>query len=447
MYPRLNVRPCLQTVEPQCPICSLYCWGEAQLLWEYFASQAGVGDEMSVGEPALVEDFLRSATWSDPYPIYSRWRERSPVLARMPFVLPDGSEIETFNWLLLRHREVYGVLRDHETFSSEPPQIPGLSVPRLPLVQDEPPRHSVLRRLISKAFTARRIAQLEPWIRQNAEELLDLMGDGETELMDGFAVPLPVRVIARLLGIPGEDYVAFKRWSDTFLSMNTQDREPGSRARNAIEMAAYFGRVVAERRVQGAEDLITALVEAELDGERLPEVELLGFCVLLLIAGNETTTNLVGNMLNLLATRPELWRRLGEDRSLVEPTIEEVLRYESPVQTLFRFVRRNTEIGGREIFQHTAVALGFGAANRDPEVFAEAEQFNIERDWSNHVAFGGGIHYCLGAPLARVEAAVALNAMLDRYETIAPGSRPGTRQNATNLVFGFTQLPVRVARC
>ena len=401
---------------------------------------------MSVGEPAVVEDFFRSTTWADPYRAYSRWRERSPVLARMPFVLPDGSEIETFNWLLLRHREVYGVLRDHETFSSEPPQVPGLSVPRLPLVQDDPPRHSVLRRLVSKAFTARRIAQLEPWIRHNAEELLEAMGDGETEVMDALAVPLPVRVIARLLGIPGEDYVAFKRWSDTFLSINTRDREPGSRTRNAMEMAAYFGRVVAERRAQGAADLITALVEAELDGERLPEVEVLGFCVLLLIAGNETTTNLIGNMLNLFATRPELWRRVREDRSLVEPTIEEVLRCESPVQTLFRFVRRNTEIGGREIFQHTTVALGFGAANRDPAPFGEAEQFNIERDWSSHVAFGGGIHYCLGAPLARVEAAVALNAMLDRYETIAPGSRPGMRQNATNLVFGFTQLPLRVTR-
>ena len=401
---------------------------------------------MSVGEPAVVEDFFRSTTWADPYRAYSRWRERSPVLARMPFVLPDGSEIETFNWLLLRHREVYGVLRDHETFSSEPPQLPGLDVPRLPLVQDDPPHHSVLRRLVSKAFTARRIAQLEPWIRQNSEELTEAMGDGEAEVMGGLAVPLPVRVIARLMGIPGEDYLAFKRWSDTFLSMNTSVLEPGSRARNAMEMAAYFGRVVAERRVQGAEDLITALVEAELDGERLPQAELLGFCVLLLIAGNETTTNLIGNMLNLLAGRPELWRRVREDRSLVEPTIEEVLRYESPVQTLFRFVRRNTEIGGREIFQNTVVALGFGAANRDPAVFAGAEQFKIDRDWSSHVAFGGGIHYCLGAPLARVEAAVALNTMLDRYETIAPGSRPGTRQSATNLVFGFTQLPLRVAR-
>ena len=206
---------------------------------------------MNVREPAVVEDFFRSTTWTDHYAAYSRWREQSPVLARMPFVLPDGSEIETFNWLLLRHREVYGVLRDHETFSSEPPQIPGMSVPRLPLVQDHPPRHAVLRRLVSKAFTARQIAQLKPWIHRNAEELLEAMGDGEAEVMGGLAVPLPVRVIARLMGIPGEEYVAFKRWSDTFLSINTRDLEPGTRARNAMEMADYFGRVVAERRGRG----------------------------------------------------------------------------------------------------------------------------------------------------------------------------------------------------
>ena len=172
----------------------------------------------------------------------------------------------------------------------------------------------------------------------------------------------------------------------------------------------------------------------------------MGFCILLLIAGNETTTNLIGNMLNLLAARPELWRRVRENRSLVEPTIEEVLRYESPVQTLFRFVRRDTDIGGRKILQNTSVVVSFGAANRDPAVFPNAEQFNVERDWTSHLAFGAGIHYCLGAPLARVEAAVALNAMLDRYETITSGSRPGTRQRATNLVFGFSQLPLRVGR-
>ena len=217
--------------------------------------------------------------------------------------------------------------------------------------------------------------------------------------------------------------------------------------RNGEEMAAYFGRIAAERRTQGAEDLVTALVEAEVDGERLAEPELLGFCILLLVAGNETTTNLIGNLLNLLAARPDLWRRLRENRTLVEGTIEEVLRYESPVQVPYRWFRREAEIGGQRILPTTIVAVAFGSTNRDPAAFLNAEQFDIERDWTSHLAFGNGVHYCLGAPLARVEAAISLNAMLDRYETIAPGSRQGTRQRASNVIFGITQLPLRLGGC
>jgi len=214
--------------------------------------------------------------------------------------------------------------------------------------------------------------------------------------------------------------------------------------RDGTEMAAYFGRIAAERRTQGAEDLITALVEAEVEGERLAEPELLGFCILLLIAGNETTTNLIGNLLNLLAARPELWRRIRENRALVEGTIEEALRDESPVQILYRWVRREIDIGGSRILPNTIVAVAFGSANRDPAAFGNAELFDVERDWTSHLAFGGGIHYCLGAPLARVEAAVALNAMLDRYEKILLAAAPSTRQRASNVIFGFTQLPLRL---
>ena len=401
---------------------------------------------MSAAEPVIVEDFFKPATWENPYPAYRKWRERSPLIARIPFVLPDGSELEAYSWLLLRYDEVYGALRDHETFSSDFPPVPN-GPPRLPLIQDDPPRHAVLRRLVNKAFTARRIAQIEPWIRENAAELVAAMGEGEAEVIDGLAIPLPVGVIARLLGIPGSDYLTFKRWSDSFLTSNARAVEPGSRMRNGIEMAAYFGRIAAERRTKGAEDLITALVEAEVDGQRLAEPELLGFCTLLLIAGNETTTNLIGNLLNLLAAQPDLWRRIRENRALVEGTIEEALRYESPVQVLYRWVRREAEIGGHRILPNTTVAVAFGSANRDPAVFPNVEQFDIERDWTSHLAFGSRIHYCLGAPLARVEAAVALNAMLDRYETIAPAPRAGTRQSASNVIFGFTELPLRLRRC
>ncbi len=401
---------------------------------------------MSAEQPLIVEDFFKPATWENPYPAYSFWRARSPFIARIPFVLPDGSELEAYSWLVLKHDEVYGVLRDHETFSSDFPPVPN-GPPRLSLIQDDPPRHAVLRRIVNKAFTARRIAQLEPWIRETAVELLAAMGSGEGDVVASLAIPLPVRVIARLLGIPGSDYLTFKRWSDSFLIANARAVDPDSRLRNSTEMARYFGQIAAERRTKGAEDLVTALVEAEVDGKRLAEPELLGFCILLLIAGNETTTNLISNLLNLLAARPELWQRIRENRALVEGTIEETLRYESPVQALYRWVRREAEIGGRQIFPNTVVAVGFGSANRDPLAFPDAEEFNIERDWTRHLAFGSGIHYCLGAPLARVEAAIALNAMLDRYQTIAPASRPGTRQTASNVIFGFTQLPLRLGGC
>lgn len=396
-----------------------------------------------MSEPTIVRDFFEPTTWENPYPAYAAWRERSPFIARIPFVLPDGTELEAYGWLMLKHDDVYRVLRDHDAFSSDFPAVPN-GPPRLPLIQDDPPRHALLRRLVNKAFTARRIAQLQPWIRENAEQLIREMGDGEADLISSLAIPLPVRVIARLLGIAGSDYLTFKRWSDSFLTSNGRAAEPENRMRDGMEMAAYFGRIAAERRTQGAEDLITALVEAEVDGQRLDEPELLGFCILLLIAGNETTTNLIGNLLNLLAARPELWGRIRENRALVEGTIEEALRYESPVQVLYRWVRRETDIGGQQIFPNTVVAVAFGSANRDPAAFPNADTFDIERDWTRHLAFGNGIHYCLGAPLARVEAAIALNAMLDRYEQIAPAAQPGTRQRASNVIFGFTHLPLRL---
>src|SRR6266404_434530 len=156
---------------------------------------------MSSSDPTVTEDFGKPETWMNPYPAYRKWREQSPLVAKMPLVMLDGTQLEVFNWLLLRHEDVYGVLRNHETFSSDPPQFPNMPAPRLPLIQDDPPRHSKMRRLVSKAFTARRIAQLEPWIRENAEEMIDAMGQGEADMMASLAIPLPVRVIARLLGI------------------------------------------------------------------------------------------------------------------------------------------------------------------------------------------------------------------------------------------------------
>lgn len=367
--------------------------------------------------------------------------------------MADGDPGEGL-WCLLRHDDVYGALRDHETFSSaaamgggRAPSSPSASA--LVLINDDPPRHTRFRRLVNRAFTPRRVAELEPWIRSVADGLLDAADAAngkERDVVSTLTVPLPVTAIARLLGIPTEDHETFKRWSDALIAAVGTGAAPGeAQMRELGEMVAYFGQQVASRRAAPAEDLITALVTADVEGESLKEWEILGFCVLLLVAGNETTTNLIGNMLNILSQRPDLWAQLRSDRSLVETVVEETVRLDGPVQLLFRQTTRPVQVSGAELPAGAPVAVFFGAANRDPEAFPAPDEFRIDRDLHNHVAFGMGIHYCLGAPLARAEARIALNAMLDRYPTIAPGGTPGVRQSVTPVIYGFAKLPIVVS--
>lgn len=382
------------------------------------------------------------AAIADPYPLYQQLRNQSPV----QYVdLPPGSLLEQTepirSWALMKYEDVYSALRDHETFSSQNP-LAGRLGPKVVLITDDPPRHTRFRRLVNKAFTLRRVEALEPWITQVAHELLDEMGTGEQDVVQSYTVPLPVKVIARLLGIRGEDYTTFKRWSDALLSFTSMP--PEDRARSNKEMVEYFGGIAAARRTQAAEDLITALVEANVEGESLEEWELLGFCVLLLVAGNETTTNLMGNILNILVDRPDVWQRLREDRSLVEPVVEETLRYESPVQRLNRMTTRDVDVSGATIPAGKRVTIFFGAANRDAAGFPNPDEFRLDRDLRNHVAFGMGIHYCLGAPLARAEAKITLHAFLDRFSTLKRGSAPAVRQTESPIVFGFRHLPLNL---
>ncbi|MBI3304325.1 MAG: cytochrome P450 [Deltaproteobacteria bacterium] len=391
--------------------------------------------------PIFTPDQLTTpAVFADPYPAYRQLRDQTPLnyLGLPPGTIP-GIDEPLRAWALMKYDDVYGALRDHDTFSSEDPRADQFG-PKIVLIQDDPPRHTRFRRLVNKAFTLKRVETLEPWITSVANDLLDEMGEGEVDVVQSYTIPLPVKVIARLLGIPGEDYVTFKRWSDAFLAAISMPTE--ERTKNLMEMVEYFGQMAAARRAHGADDLITALVEAEVEGEALEDWEILGFCILLLIAGNETTTNLIGNLLNVLIDRPELWQQVGEDRSLVETVIEETLRYESPVQRLFRITTREVEVSGVKIPQGANITIFYGAANRDPSAFPNPDEFRLDRDLRNHVAFGMGIHYCLGAPLARAETRITLNAFLDRFPVITRGEAPAVRQTASHLVFGFRQLPL-----
>jgi cytochrome P450 len=382
---------------------------------------------------------------ANPYPVYSRLRDRSPFnYEDLPAGSIPGIDKPLRAWAFLKHADVYGALRDHQTFSSANNPLVGIAFPPLVLILDDPPRHTRFRRLVNKAFTLKRIEALTPWIAGVANQLLDEADSGEVDIVERYTIPLPVKVIARLLGIPGDDYEIFKRWSDSFLSVVTMDN--AERMQSIQDMVAYFGKIAAARRAKGAEDLITALVEADVEGEKLEEWEILGFCMLLLIAGNETTTNLIGNILNLVASRPELWDQMRADRSLVETVIEETLRYESPVQRLSRTTTRDIEVSGVQIPKGDVVMVYYGAANRDPAEFPNPDEFRLDRDLRNHVAFGMGIHYCLGAPLARAETRLTLNTFLDRFSSIRPGDAPAIRQALTPLVFGFQQLPLSLQR-
>ena len=387
--------------------------------------------------PLCTPDQLTTpAVFADPYPAYQQLRDHTPLnyLGLPPGTIP-GIDEPIRAWAFMKYDDVYGALRDHDTFSSEDPRA-GQFGPKMVLIQDDPPRHTRFRRLVNKAFTLKRIEALEPWIASVTNELLDELGEGETDVVRSYTIPLPVKVIARLLGIPGKDYVTFKRWSDAFLAVISMP------AKNLMEMVAYFGQMAATRRAHGADDLITALVEAEVAGESLEDWEVLGFCILLLIAGNETTTNLISNLLNILVERPALWQQLREERSLIETVIEETLRYESPVQRLFRVTTREVAVSGVQIPQGANITIFYGAANRDPSAFPNPDEFRLDRDLRNHVAFGMGIHYCLGAPLARAETRITLNAFLDRFLVLTRGDAPAVRQTASHLVFGFSHLPL-----
>jgi cytochrome P450 len=381
-------------------------------------------------------DLFTTEFHEDPYPTYAWLREHAPVYR----------EPRYGNFVVTRFPDAQEVLRDHAIFSNARGQNPAGPQPGRPptIATTDPPLHDQLRALVSRAFTPRRVAESEPRIRALVRELLDAIPGSEFDLVANVAVPAPVVVIAELLGVEPSRSADFRRWSDALVGL--MDREPtAALLATAREMAAYFREeVVPRRRREPRDDLVSALLAAEIEGRRLGAAEIESFCMLLLVAGNETTTNLISNQLRVLSQRPELWKQLRESPQLVPDALEETLRWDSPVQNLARDVLRDVTLHGVRIAQGERVLVSFGAANRDSREFRSADEYRLDRASARHLAFGFGVHFCLGAGLARLEARCVLEAMLERYREIALGAGAPRRTHST-VIRGFEALPLAVA--
>ena len=368
---------------------------------------------------------LSPSVRADPYPYYANLRREAPVQRLDPFGL----------WAISRYDEVLHVVKHPEIFSSSAMRtlaMGGISMAAGSgqmleaaelaqsdtLIAADPPRHTRLRNLVNRAFTPRRIAALEPRMREIAAEALDpCIERGDLELVRDLSTPLPVRVIAELLGVPASRFRDFKRWSDalvTSISTTSADVDVSQLMEARRELVAFLVEQVAEAQRSPRDNLLGALVRAQADEGVLTEAEAVSFGLLLLVAGNETTTNLIGNALLALLEHPDQLGRVQSDPSLIPNLIEEALRYDSPVQGLLRRTSRDVETAGTKIPEGEPIMILFASANRDERQFAEPDRFDITRDTRGHLAFGFGIHFCLGASLARLEARVALEAILSR---------------------------------
>ena len=388
---------------------------------------------------------------ANPYPLYRQLREQDPV---------HWSELMA-SWVLTRYDDVEAVLRDPR-FSTARRRTGNRFTEQLMEMQEQmgpigqattmlradPPEHTRLRNLVSKAFTPRAIEAMRPHIQQIVDELLDAVeGSDRFDLIHDLAYPLPVIVIAEMLGVAPEDRDRFKRWSGDIAATLGGPMLSPEVIQQAIassrEMTDYFRGVIEIRRKEPEDDLLSALIAAKEQGEALSEHEVLATCVLLLVAGNETTTNLIGNGMVALLQHPGQLEQLRDDPSLTESAVEEFLRYDGPVQATGRTAAEDVEVGGTVIKEGQVAFTLLGAANHDPAQFANPDTLDITRQDNRHIAFGHGIHFCLGAQLARVEAQVAFGTLLRRFPDLKLGA-DGVEWGGAFILRGPKALPLAV---
>ncbi|MEV7796436.1 cytochrome P450 [Streptomyces sp. NPDC087512] len=390
---------------------------------------------------ALGDSFTR-----DPYPVYARLRARGPVHR---IRMPEGNAEA---WLVVGHQAGRAALTDPtltKDWSKASPSLPLGAVSSGPhMLRSDPPDHTRLRRLVAREFTPRRVEELAPRVQKITDALLDRMlasADGRADLVEALSFPLPISVICELLGVPDLDRDSFRAWSGDALGAT----DPGVRAAAAASMARYLEELLADKRQRPGDDLMSALIHsADGDGDRLSPDELRGMAWLLLVAGHETTVNLISNGVLALLTHPGQLAALRADPTLVDSAVEEVLRYDGPVETpTYRFTTEPLTIGDTVIpGGGELVLVALADADRDPARFPDPDRFDITRDARGHVAFGHGIHYCLGAPLARLEARIAFRTLLERCENLALDIHPAAIAWRPGLMIrGPQRLPVRFA--
>jgi cytochrome P450 len=388
---------------------------------------------------------------ADPYPTYSELRTSAPVHR---ITLPDGRGV----WLVTRYDDVLGVLKDGRFVKNwrkvlTPEQL--AQIPPIPEVMEplsrnmldtDPPDHERLRALVSRAFTPRLIERMRPRVQAIADALLDAVQDrGEMDLIDDYAFPLPITVIAELLGVPAEERISFREWSDAAVSGDaSQEYMERILIPHMQSFTDYLRRMLEAKRENPGDDLVSALVRAEEAGDKLSEGELLGMVFLLLVAGHETTVNLIGNGVLALLQHPDQLEKLKDDPSLIKPAVEELLRYDGPVETSTeRFASEDVTIGETVIPQGEMVLVVIAAADRDPERFPDPDALDITRSDNKHLAFGKGIHHCLGAPLARMEGQIAIATLLRRMPGLRLKGSPETLSWRPGMVLrGLRGLPV-----